>query len=128
MVMGMNFFHSFRDEILKALKNLESKGLLPKGLDYEKITTEPPRDPSHGDLATNAAMILSKPAGKNPRELGQLIADELKNVPFVESVSVAGPGFINLKLTPEFWYGQLIVILDKKLAYGKSTLGLGEKI
>ncbi len=128
MVMGMNFFHSFRDEILKVLKTLENKGLLPEGLDYDKITTEPPRDPSHGDLATNAAMMLSKPAGKNPRELGELIADELKSVPFVESVSVAGPGFINLKLTPEFWYGQLIVILDKKLAFGDSTMGLGEKI
>src|SRR5471030_1578979 len=107
MVMGMNFFHSFRDEILKALKNLESKGLLPEGLDYEKITTEPPRDPSHGDLATNAAMILSKPAGKNPRELGQLIGKELESLPYVQEVTIAGPGFINLKLAHEFWYQEL---------------------
>jgi arginyl-tRNA synthetase len=128
MVMGMNFFHSFREEILRVLKILEVKGLLPEGLDTDKITTEPPRDPSHGDLATNAAMILSKSAGKNPRELGELIASELKSIPYVESVSIAGPGFINLKLTNEFWYNQLLVILENKLEYGSSTMGLGEKI
>ena len=80
MVMWMNFFHSFRDEILKALEKLVQNGHLPEGLELEKITTEPPRDSSHGDLATNAAMILAKPAKKNPRELGQLIAEELKGI------------------------------------------------
>ena len=98
----MNFFHTFRDQILIALETLTKKGLLPEGLDFEKITTEPPRDPSHGDLATNAAMILAKPTQKNPRELGELIGKELENLPFVVGVSVAGPGFINLKLSPEF--------------------------
>jgi len=128
MVMAMNFFHSFRDEILKVLNALENKGLLPAGLHFDSITTEPPRDPSHGDIATNAAMVLSKPAKLNPREIGQLIADELKSLRYVESVSVAGPGFINLKLTPEFWYKQLIIILDKKLTFGSSLMGLGQKI
>jgi len=124
----MNFFHTFRDQILKALESLIKKGLLPEGLDFEKITTEPPRDPTHGDLATNAAMILAKPTQKNPRELGQLIGKELETLPFVEEVSVAGPGFINLKLSTEFWYQQLITILEKKDEYGSSTIGLGEKI
>jgi len=128
MVIGMNFFHTFRDEILKALDGLVKKGLLPEGLEFDKVTTEPPRDISHGDLATNAAMVLAKQANINPRDLAQLIADALKTIPFVEEVSVAGPGFINLRLSPEFWYQQLITILEKKENYGSSTVGLGEKI
>ncbi|OJW47772.1 MAG: arginine--tRNA ligase [Alphaproteobacteria bacterium 41-28] len=124
----MNFFHTFREQISKALETLIKKGLLPDGLDFEKITTEPPRDPAHGDLATNAAMILAKSTQKNPRELGELIGKELENLPYVEEVSVAGPGFINLKLSPEFWYQELITILEKKDEYGASTIGLGEKI
>ncbi|MBP9691968.1 MAG: arginine--tRNA ligase, partial [Alphaproteobacteria bacterium] len=124
----MNFFHSFRNDILKALGALVQKGVLPEGIELEKITTEPPRDPSHGDLATNAALILAKPTQKNPKELGQLIADELKNLPSVVEVSVAGPGFINLKLAPEFWYQQLQTLLEKKGDYASSTIGLGEKI
>ncbi len=124
----MNFFHTFRDEILKVLENLVKKGLLPENLDFEKITTEPPRDPSHGDLATNAAMVLAKPAQRNPRELGELMGEELKILPYVEEVSIAGPGFVNLKLSPSFWYQHLITILDKKEDYGSSTIGLGEKI
>lgn len=128
MVMAMNFFHSFREEILQATQTLMQKGFLPEGLETDKITTEPPRDPSHGDLATNAAMILAKPAKKNPQEIGEALAQELKRVPFVEEVSVAGPGFINLRLSPEFWYKQLSIILEQKEEYGSSNLGLGEKI
>lgn len=124
----MNFFHSFRNHILKALEDLVQRDLLPQGLEFGKVTTEPPRDPTHGDLSTNAAMILSREAHKNPRELAQLICEELKNLPFVEEVSVAGPGFINIKLSPEFWYYQLLTILEKKTEYGASSLGLGEKI
>jgi arginyl-tRNA synthetase len=128
MVTAMNFFHTFRDQILKALETLTKKGFLPEGLDFEKITTEPPRDPTHGDLATNAAMVLANSTNKNPRELGKLIGEELETLPYVEEVSVAGPGFINLKLSPEFWYQELITILEKKEEYGSSTIGLGEKI
>lgn len=124
----MNFFNGFREEILKILEELVQNGLLPAGLDYEKITTEPPRDPTHGDLATNAALILAKPAQKNPREIAVLIGEKLKSLAFVEDVSVAGPGFINLKLSPEFWYQQLVTILKEKESYGSSALGLGHKI
>ena len=97
----MNFFHTFRDEIIKALEELVKRACCPK-LDFEKITTEPPRDPSHGDLSTNAAMVLAKPANKNPRELAQLIGEDLKSIPYVEDVSVAGPGFINLSFLLNF--------------------------
>ena len=128
MVIDMNFFHAFRDNILKTLEELVKKGLLLDGLEFTRITTEPPRDPSHGDLATNAAMILAKQAKINPRELGELIGKELRTLPFVDHVSVDGPGFINLRLSPAFWYQELITILQKKEDYGSSALGLGEKI
>jgi len=124
----MNFFHSFRDQSIKILEGLVQKDLLPKGLEFDKITTEPPRDPAHGDLSTNAAMILARLANKNPRELGQLIAEELKTLPFVDDVSVAGPGFINITLSREFWIQELSIILEKKTGYGASSIGLGEKI
>lgn len=124
----MNFFHSFRNHILKALENLVQRELLPQGLEFGKVTTEPPRDPSHGDLSTNAALILAREAHKTPQELAQLMSEELKNLPFVADVSVAGPGFINIKLSPDFWYHQLLTILEKKTEYGASSLGLGEKI
>lgn len=124
----MNFFHSYRDKIIKILEDFVQRDLLPQGLTFEKITTEPPRDPTHGDLSTNAAMILARLAQKNPRDLGQLIGEELKTLPFVENVSVAGPGFINIKLSQEFWYQELLTILEQKTEYGASSLGLGEKI
>lgn len=124
----MNFFHSFRDKIIKTLEHLAEKGLISAELGFEKITIEPPRDPSHGDLSTNAAMVLARLANKNPRDLGQLIGEELKTLPFVEDVSVAGPGFINIKLAPEFWYEQLLTILEEGEEYGTSSIGLGEKI
>jgi len=124
----MNFFHSFRDKIVEALELLVQRRLLSDGLTFEKITTEPPRDPTHGDLSTNAAMIVASLANKNPRELAQLIGEELKKLPFVEDVSVAGPGFINIKLSSEFWYQQLLTILEEKTDYGASSIGLGEKI
>ena len=75
----MNFFHHFRDEILHALEALVQEGELLSPLAYDKITTEPPRDPSHGDLATNAALILSKSAQMNPQALAQLIAKKLSS-------------------------------------------------
>ncbi|MBY0292295.1 MAG: arginine--tRNA ligase [Alphaproteobacteria bacterium] len=124
----MNFFHAFRDKILKTLEELVKKGLLSEELAFTKITTEPPRDPSHGDLATNAAMVLAKQAKINPRELGELIGKELKTLPFVNHVSVDGPGFINLRLSPTFWYQELTTVLQEKEDYGSSALGLGEKI
>lgn len=124
----MNFFHTYRNEILKALEKLTQEGHLPEDLAFDKITVEPPRDPSHGDISTNAALILAKATETSPRELGQLLGNELKALPFVENISVAGPGFVNLRLSPEFWHQQLLTILEKKEDYGSSTIGLGEKI
>ena len=87
------------------LDDLVSEGALPGGLERTNVTVEPPRDPSHGDLATNAAMVLAKPAATTPRSLAELIKPKLEAIPPVTSVDVAGPGFINIRLTPDAWRG-----------------------
>ena len=89
------------------LDDLQSEGTIPPGLDRKNVAVEPPRDASHGDLATNAAMVLAKPAGTNPRALAERIAAKLGDIPAVRSVEVAGPGFINLRLSPEAWRVEL---------------------
>jgi arginyl-tRNA synthetase len=89
------------------------------------VTVEPPRDASHGDLATNAAMVLAKPAGANPRALAEAIAGELGKLAEVSAVSVAGPGFINLTLTDDAWRGELAEIVDSGTEYGRSSAGEG---
>ena len=93
------------------LDDLVSEGALPGGLERKNVTVEPPRDPSHGDLATNAAMVLAKPAATNPRSLAELIKPKLEAIPPVTSVDVAGPGFINIRLTPDAWREELRTIL-----------------
>src|SRR5450432_3389411 len=80
---------------------LISSGFLPPGIDQSRITVEPPRDPSHGDWATNVAMVLAKEAGRKPREIADAYAEQLRKVDSVASAEVAGPGFINVRLRPE---------------------------
>jgi arginyl-tRNA synthetase len=111
-----------------ALDELVAEGALPSGLDRRNVTVEPPRDPAHGDLATNAAMVLAKPAGTNPRSLSQLIKAKLEAIPSVTSVQIAGPGFINLRLSPEAWRDELRTIVDRGEAYGLSTIGNNERV
>src|SRR5215210_4536652 len=88
------------------LDDLAAEGALPAGLERKAVAVEPPRDAAHGDLATNAAMVLAKPAGTNPRALAGLIAPKLEALPTVTSVEIAGPGFINLELAPDAWRGE----------------------
>ena len=104
-----------------ALDSLVSQGILPAGLERRAVTVEPPRDPTHGDLATNAAMVLAKPAGTNPRALAEALAVELGKLEEVASVAVAGPGFINLTLTNDTWRAELSAILDEGDDYGRIT-------
>jgi arginyl-tRNA synthetase len=111
-----------------ALDELVAEGALPSGLDRRNVTVEPPRDPAHGDLATNAAMVLAKPAGTNPRSLSQLIKAKLEAIPSVTSVQIAGPGFINLRLSPEAWRDELRTIVNRGDAYGLSTIGNNERV
>jgi len=96
--------------------------------DLGRIGVEPPRDPTHGDMATNAAMVLAKDAGKKPRELADAIAAALRNDEKVAKVDVAGPGFINLTLKAHVWGEELRVVLASGTAYGRSDIGRGEKV
>ncbi len=124
----MNLFKTFRDDIITALERLSAEGKLPAGLDTSKVTAEPPRDPAHGDLSTNAAMVLAKAAGMKPRDIAELLAAELRRLPAVTAAEAAGPGFLNLRLGESFWYEQLADILRSGTAYGDSDLGHGVKV
>ncbi len=124
----MTLYARFAAHLNLALDALVLAGDLPAGLERRAITVEPPRDPSHGDLATNAAMVLAKPAGTNPRALAEKIAAELEKREEVAAVSVAGPGFINLTLTDTTWRDELRAILDAGDDYGRSTVGAGTTV
>ncbi len=115
-------FAAHMDALLDAM---EAAGDLPAGLNRKAVTVEPPRDPSHGDLATNAAMVLARPAGANPRALAEKIAARLGELAEVEEVSIAGPGFLNMRLTPGTWAEELGQIAALGADYGRSALGQG---
>jgi len=100
----------------------------PAGIDLSRVVVEPPRDPSHGDMATNAAMVLAKEARAKPRDLAEQIAARLRAEPLIASVDVAGPGFINLTLKPSAWADALRVVLREGASYGRSTTGAGRKV
>ncbi len=119
----MTLYPRFFAHLDRALDALVARGDLPAGLERRAITVEPPRDTSHGDLSTNAAMVLAKPAKTNPRALAELLVAELAGLSEVASVSVAGPGFINLTLTDDTWRGELTAIAEAGDAYGRSTAG-----
>ena len=110
------------------LDDLVASGALPAELDRKNVTVEPPRDPSHGDLATNAAMVLAKGAGTNPRALAEAIKPRLEALPPVTSVEIAGPGFINLRLAPDAWRDELKTILREGDDYGLSKIGNDERV
>ncbi len=110
------------------LDDLVAEGALPAELERKNVTVEPPRDPAHGDLATNAAMVLAKPAGMNPRALADVIKPKLEALPPVTSVEIAGPGFINLWLNPDAWRDELRTILNEGDVYGASTIGNDERV
>ena len=103
-------------------------GVLGPDADLSRVLVEPPRDPSHGDLATNAAMVLAKDARQKPRELAEKIADALRNDDLVAKAEVAGAGFINLTLKPHVWGEELRVVLAAGADYGRSDIGKGEKV
>lgn len=124
----MNLFREIRADLVRAVDALVVEGVLPEGLDTSRVTVEPPRDASHGDMATNAAMVLSKPAGMKPRDLAEKLAGALVSVPRIEAADIAGPGFINLRLSPEAWRDVVREILDLGAAYGDSDMGAGTKV
>src|SRR5579863_6010514 len=102
-MVTQNIFAELLARVRGATDALVAAGTLPAGLDQTRVTVEPPRDPTHGDVATNAAMVLAKDAGKKPRDLAEAIADKLRADDLVAGADVAGPGFINLTLKADAW-------------------------
>ena len=124
----MTLYTRFAAHIDAVLDALEASGDLPAGLNRANITVEPPRDTTHGDLATNAAMVLAKPAQTNPRALAEKIVAQLAGLDEVEKVSIAGPGFINMSLTDDTWRAELSAIRDGGDDYGRSNRGAGTTV
>ncbi|AWZ21859.1 Arginine--tRNA ligase [Roseovarius sp. EC-HK134] len=124
----MNLFTDMRDLVLETLAAMQAGGQLPAGLDMTSVTVEPPRDAAHGDMATNAAMVLAKPAGLKPREIADALAARLAEDGRVESAEVAGPGFLNLRLVPAVWQRVARAALTEGTGYGRSTLGAGKRV
>ena len=121
-------YTAFTGHLAAALDALEAAGTLPAGLGRAAITVEPPRDASHGDLATNAAMVLAKPAGMNPRALAEALVAELVKLPEVTSAEIAGPGFINLRLSSASWIAELRTLAALGADYGRSDIGRGSTV
>jgi arginyl-tRNA synthetase len=123
-----NIFAVVLDKIHAANRTLVAEGLLPDGIDQSRVQVEPPREAAHGDMATNAAMVLAKDAGKKPRELAEALAGKLRQDDIVSKVEVAGPGFINLTLVPSAWSGELRAVLCAGADYGRSSVGGGAQV
>jgi arginyl-tRNA synthetase len=124
----MNAYRHFVERVIAALQEMQKEGALPDKLDFSAVTAEPPRDPAHGDIATNAAMVLAKAAARRPRDIAEALVTSLKATPDVVGASVAGPGFINLKLADGFWRERLRDCLKAGIAYGDSDLGKNQPV
>ena len=124
----MDVFAGFHGRVLAAVQQLKHDGVVPQEASIEGITLEPPKDSSHGDLATNAAMVLAKAAGQPPRALAERLAPLIAVDTRVEKVEIAGPGFINLTLAQAFWPSVPRMVLEQGAAYGRSAIGKGEAI
>ncbi len=124
----MNLFKYFQSEVLNVIEEMTVAGRLPSGIDSTKIVIEPPREAAHGDVSTNAALVLAKEAGQKPHDLAQRLAHQLKENPAIVTAEVAGPGFINLRLADAFWYARLAEILQEGTAYGDSDLGQAGRV
>lgn len=124
----MNLYQYFRDQIVRIVEDLAASGELSGPLDTARVAVEPPRQTGHGDITTNAAMVLSKPTGLKPHNLAAVLAERLKGIEAVMETEIAGPGFINLSLEPAFWHRQLKEIVETGPAYGDSEMGRGESV
>lgn len=124
----MNLFAEIRGLVTDSLAALAAEAVLPAGLDYAQVAVEPPRDSAHGDMATNAAMVLAKPAGMAPRAIAEALAARLLQDTRVIGADVAGPGFLNLRLAPDVWQGVVKAALVEGTGFGQSSLGAGRKV
>ncbi len=124
----MNVFTHVEGRVLAALEQLKTQGALPADLALDGVEISAPRDASHGDLATNAALVLTKRAGMKPRDLATLLQGQLASQADIAKVEIAGPGFLNLTFAPSFWHGLVRTIITEGPDYGRSTLGQNAKI
>ena len=124
----MNLFTHVREILIEVLKELSAQSVLPIDTDFSNITVEPPKDSRHGDMSTNAAMVLSKSVEVKPRELAQIISEALSPKEIISSVDIAGPGFININLSNSSWHGLLSTILMSGVNFGKSGMGSSQKV
>jgi arginyl-tRNA synthetase len=124
----MNVYALVHSRIVAALGGLEREGALPGGLDFGNVEVSPPRDASHGDLASNAALVLAKAAKMKPRDIADKLAEKLRGTADMAGVEVAGPGFLNMSFTPAFWQGVVSAILKEGPRYGRTDLGHGEGV
>ena len=124
----MTLLSTLKDQIDNLVGQLGTEGVIPTGLDTSNVVVELPRNPDHGDLSTNAAMVLAKAAGMKPRDLAAQIGPRIEALSTVSSIEVAGPGFINLRLAPMAWHDELRTILTSGTDYGASEVGAGEKV
>ena len=125
---ALNYFEYIRDCVVEILTDIVKSGGLPADSNFDRISVEPTRDPMHGDLATNAAMVLAKPAGLKPHHLASKIVEGLLDIDVVMSAEIAGPGFINILLTDDFWHERLGEALTAGTGYGASTRGQGKAV
>ncbi|MDO9060237.1 MAG: arginine--tRNA ligase, partial [Bradyrhizobium sp.] len=123
-----HLFANVLGRVHAACAALASEGGWPTDIDLSRVVVEPPRDAAHGDMATNAAMVLAKEARAKPRDLAEAIAAKLRADDLIASVDVAGPGFINLTLKPSAWSDALRTVLREGAGYGKSRMGADEKV
>ena len=124
----MNLFAEIRTLVVDTLAQMAAEGILPAGLDFSGVAVEPPRDPAHGDMATNAAMVLAKPAGMPPRAIADALAAHLAKDARITSAEVAGPGFLNLRLATSLWQRVVKDALQAGANFGKSELGQGQRV
>ena len=124
----MNLFSEIRALVLAALEKMTADGELPTGLSFDAVAVEPPRDPLHGDMATNAAMVLAKPSGRKPREIADVLAAALRQDMRITAAVVAGPGFLNLRLAPEVWQSLVKDVLEHGQSFGRSSVGAGQRV
>jgi len=125
---NMNLFADIRTLVIDRLDALAARGALPAGLDLSGVSVESPRDAAHGDMATNAAMVLVRTAAMTPRDIAALLAESLTTDPRVAAATVAGPGFLNLTLEPGAWQGVIRAVLAKGTGYGRSSAGQGTRV
>ena len=124
----MNLFSDIQACVIQALKDLVRNGELPDGLSFANVTVEPPRDPLHGDMATNAAMVLAKPSGQKPRDIALKLAEILMTDVRIKTTDVAGPGFLNLRLANNVWQDVIKCVLETQEKFGTSFMGSGQKV